>query len=84
MTGKIAEVNIIPNYIKDMENRFGKIGEGVKVVVDSANATGGVVGPESVSYTHLEAIINNHKIEVENSNLISSSKFIKTYKRGSC
>ena len=31
-----------------------------------------------------EAIINNHKIEVENSNLISSSKFIKTYKRGSC
>lgn len=29
-----------------------------------------------------EAIINNHKIEVENSNLISSSKFIKTYKRG--
>lgn len=31
-----------------------------------------------------EAIINNHKIEVENSNLISSSKFIKIYKRGSC
>ena len=31
-----------------------------------------------------EAIINNHKIEVENSNLISSSKFIKTYKRDSC
>lgn len=31
-----------------------------------------------------ETIINNHKIEVENSNLISSSKFIKTYKRGSC
>lgn len=29
-----------------------------------------------------ESIINNHKIEVENSNLISSSKFIKTYKRG--
>ena len=38
--------NIIPDYIKDMERRFGKIGEGVKVVVDSANATGGVVGPE--------------------------------------
>lgn len=46
MTGKVAEVNIIPNYIKDMEERFGKIGEGVKIVVDSANATGGVVGPE--------------------------------------
>ena len=29
-----------------MENRFGNIGKGVKVVVDSANATGGVIGPE--------------------------------------
>ena len=28
-----------------------------------------------------EAIINNHKIEVENSNLISSTKFIKNYKK---
>lgn len=46
MTGKVEEKNIIQDYIKDMEERFGKIGEGVKVVVDSANATGGVVGPE--------------------------------------
>lgn len=46
MTGKVEEKNIIPHYIKDMEERFGKIGEEVKVVVDSANATGGVVGPE--------------------------------------
>ena len=46
MTGKVEGKNIIPDYIKDMEERFGKIGEGVKVVVDSANATGGVVGPE--------------------------------------
>ena len=44
--GKVTEYDIIPNYIIDMEKRFGKIGEGVKVVVDSANATGGVVGPE--------------------------------------
>ena len=44
--GQVVEVNILPTYIKDMEERFGKIGEGVKVVVDSANATGGVVGPE--------------------------------------
>ena len=28
-----------------------------------------------------EAIINNHKIEVENSNLLSSTKFIKNYKK---
>lgn len=38
--------NIIPSYIEDMKSRFGKTGEGVKVVVDSANATGGIVGPE--------------------------------------
>ena len=44
--GNVTEINIIPDYIKDMQERFGKIGEGVKVVVDSANATGGVVGPE--------------------------------------
>ena len=29
-----------------MESRFGEIGNGIKIVVDSANATGGVVGPE--------------------------------------
>lgn len=45
-TGSVTDYNIIPDYIKDMENRFGSIGKGVKVVVDSANATGGVVGPE--------------------------------------
>ena len=44
--GQVTDYNIIPDYIKDMENRFGKIGNGVKIVVDSANATGGVVGPE--------------------------------------
>ena len=44
--GIIKNYNIISDYIKDMENRFGHIGKGVKVVVDSANATGGIVGPE--------------------------------------
>lgn len=44
--GKVKEYNIIPDYINDMKERFGNIGEGVKVVVDSANATGGVVGPQ--------------------------------------
>ena len=38
--------DIIPAYILDMTNRFGQIGKGIKVVVDSANATGGIVGPE--------------------------------------
>lgn len=44
--GIVRSYNIIPDYIEDMKHRFGKIGEGVKVVVDSANATGGIVGPE--------------------------------------
>ena len=44
--GQVKEYNIIPDYIKEMKEKFGKIGEGIKVVVDSANATGGVVGPE--------------------------------------
>lgn len=44
--GKVVKYNIIPDYIKEMKNRFGEIGKGVKVVVDSANATGGVVGPK--------------------------------------
>lgn len=45
-TSKIQRYNIIPDYIQDMVNKFGLVGKGVKVVVDSANATGGIVGPE--------------------------------------
>ena len=37
---------IIPEYIDEMRGKFGKIGTGIKVVVDSANATGGIVGPQ--------------------------------------
>lgn len=29
-----------------MKNKFGNIGRGIKVVVDSANATGGIVAPK--------------------------------------
>ena len=43
---RCESLNIIPDYIKDMKNRFEQIGKGIKVVVDSANATGGVVAPE--------------------------------------
>ena len=42
----IQKYNIIPNYIDEMVSRFGQVGKGIKVVVDSANATGGIVGPE--------------------------------------
>lgn len=42
----VADYDIIPSYIDEMIAKFGKIGEGIKVVVDSANATGGIVGPK--------------------------------------
>lgn len=41
-----VETAIIPEYIAEMKNKFGTIGKGLKVVVDSANATGGIVGPQ--------------------------------------
>ena len=37
---------ILPEYIAEMKEKFGEIGKGIKVVVDSANATGGIVGPQ--------------------------------------
>ena len=40
------KVDIIPEYIADLKQRFGNAGKGIKVIVDSANGTGGVVGPE--------------------------------------
>ena len=43
---KDFSTEIIPEYIAEMKDKFGKIGEGIKVVVDSANATGGIVGPQ--------------------------------------
>lgn len=44
--GNYIEYDIIPSYIEEMIKNFGKIGEGLKIVVDSANATGGVVAPK--------------------------------------
>ena len=43
--GLVEEFDIISMYLDDMVERFGNIGEGVKVVTDCANATGGVVAP---------------------------------------
>lgn len=37
---------ILTEYITELSKTFGNIGNGIKVVVDSANATGGVVGPD--------------------------------------
>ena len=46
VSGVYREYDIISDYINEMINNFGKIGEGLKIVVDSANATGGVVAPK--------------------------------------
>ncbi len=40
------ETPILPEYIAEMKEKFGEIGKEIKVVVDSANATGGIVGPQ--------------------------------------
>ena len=43
--GKVVQYDLIPDYTDVMKLNFGNIGKGVKVVVDSANGTGGVVAP---------------------------------------
>lgn len=43
---KDYSTEILPEYIAEMKEKFGNIGDGIKVVVDSANATGGIVGPQ--------------------------------------
>ncbi len=44
--GQYVEYDLIPDYIEALSKSFGRIGDGLKVVVDSANATGGVVAPK--------------------------------------
>ncbi|MBP3924916.1 phosphomannomutase/phosphoglucomutase [bacterium] len=46
VSGVVKTYNLIPDYINEMKERFMGLCDGVKVVVDSANATGGVVGPQ--------------------------------------
>ena len=53
---KNFSTQIITEYIAEMKNKFGKIGSGIKVVVDSANATGGIVGPQLYSELGCEVI----------------------------
>ena len=40
------EYDMISNYIDKISDTFDKIGNGIKIVVDSANATGGLVAPQ--------------------------------------
>ena len=44
--GQYKTYDILSEYINEQTSTFKQAGKGVKVVVDSANATGGIVGPE--------------------------------------
>lgn len=43
--GKLTKHDIIPDYVSDISARFGSL-EGLKVVVDAGNGTGGLVAPQ--------------------------------------
>ena len=40
------EYDIIPQYSENLIQSFARVGSGIKIVVDSANGTGGVVAPQ--------------------------------------
>ncbi len=44
--GLTKNYDIIEQYTESIVNKFASIGKGIKVVVDSGNATGGIVGPK--------------------------------------
>ena len=46
ISGFVKTYDIISNYQNKIYDMFGKVGKGIKVVVDSANATGGLVAPQ--------------------------------------
>lgn len=54
--GESRVFNIIPQYTEFLVSKFGHIGNGIKVVVDSANGTGGVVAPKLYSELGCEVI----------------------------
>ncbi len=54
--GESRLYNIIPQYIDSMLAKFGRTGEGIKVVTDSANGTAGVVAPKLYSDMGCEVI----------------------------
>ncbi|MBR2069412.1 MAG: phosphomannomutase/phosphoglucomutase [Candidatus Gastranaerophilales bacterium] len=46
ITGFSKTYDIISNYQNKIYDMFGSIGKNIKIVVDSANATGGIVAPQ--------------------------------------
>jgi phosphomannomutase/phosphoglucomutase len=54
--GESRLYNIIPQYIDSLLLKFGRVGEGIKVVTDCANGTAGVVAPKLYSDMGCEVI----------------------------
>lgn len=54
--GTILPYNILPEYFQWFEGHFGTIGQGIKVVVDSGNATAGIAAPEILRRLGCEVI----------------------------
>ena len=50
VNGELKEYDIIPDYIKELQGEFSSLARiiqgNIKIVVDSGNGTGGVVGPQ--------------------------------------
>ncbi|MBR1617299.1 phosphomannomutase/phosphoglucomutase [bacterium] len=46
ISGINTQYDIVSEYQNKMYNMFGNIGKNIKIVVDSANATGGIVAPK--------------------------------------
>ncbi len=88
--GAITEYDILPVYLKQMKETFGEIGKGIKVVVDSANATGGVIGPQVYEALGCEVVElfsepdgtfpNHHPNPSEESTLDTIKKTVKSEK----
>lgn len=54
--GSLSKYDIVSEYIEKISRMFGNAGEKIKVVVDSGNATGGIVAPELYNNLGCEVI----------------------------
>lgn len=50
------KTEILPEYLSEMSKNFNNCGAGIKIVVDSANATGGIIGPQLYKQIGCEVI----------------------------
>ncbi len=56
LKGEVIKYNIIPQYIEQQLRNFPEINVPIKIVVDSANATGGLVAPKLYSEMGVEVV----------------------------